>query len=111
MARELAEIAARVQTGAEPAESVRSLLRHFGFERRGYHKVRIVRRALDSAKLITDPDFNTVGLDDGVIYRAKPRSKPSPTQMPDPNPVVVEVHDSSDVVRGEISSTDPTYRI
>jgi len=33
LARELAEIAARVQTGAEPAESVRSLLRHFGFER------------------------------------------------------------------------------
>ena len=75
MSGELADIAVQVDAGTEPTESVRMLLRRFGFEKRGYHKVLHVRRALSRAKLETDPDFNSVPLDAEIVYR--PRSRKS----------------------------------
>ncbi len=68
-ASELADVADRTRAGETPAETVRALLQRFGFEKRGYHKVRFVRKSLEVAGLTTEPDFNTVSLDSLVTYR------------------------------------------
>jgi CBS domain-containing protein len=70
VADELNDIVELVRAGSEPMESVRELLRRFRFAKRGYHKVRHVRRSLEAAGLITDPDFNSVSLDSPVKFKS-----------------------------------------
>jgi CBS domain-containing protein len=70
VAGELADVVDLVRAGQQPSESVRALLRRFGFEKRGYHKVRDVRRALEAAGLTTDPEFNAVPIDYPISYKA-----------------------------------------
>lgn len=110
MSGELAEIVAQVQAGGEPTESVRTLLRRFGFEKRGYHKVREVRRALESAKLQTEPDFNSIPLDGEIAYHLRLRSKASSLPAGSDS-VVQELSEQPGSIVIEVSSSDPTYRM
>ena len=54
---QLKEVADQVAQGSVRNETVRALLSWFGAERRGYWKIREIRKALNKAKLTTDPDF------------------------------------------------------
>lgn len=110
MTGELTDIVTLVHSGGEPHESVRTLLRRFGFEKRGYHKVREVRQALDAAKLRTDPDFNSVPLDGEIHYYAKQITKASsPPPSTDLTPPKLAQQAGSIAI--EVSSSDPTYRM
>lgn len=116
MSTELAEVAAAVQAGGKPTETVRTLLRRFGFERRGYHKVRDVRRALASAKLTTLPDFNAVPLDAEITYHPASRggssssaAVPAETQVASADSVSGNIEDVS--ADATYKSSDPTYRL
>ena len=51
--------------------TVRDFLSHFGAERRGAAKVEGIRRILDSLDLQTDPDFETVWIDEPIWLRLK----------------------------------------
>lgn len=51
--------------------TVRDFLRHFGAERRGAVKVEAIRRILDSLDLQTEPDFETVWIDEPIWLRLK----------------------------------------
>jgi CBS domain-containing protein len=51
--------------------TVRELLRMFKAERRGLNKVHDIRAALDSLGLVTDPDFESVWIDEKIRVRFK----------------------------------------
>jgi CBS domain-containing protein len=51
--------------------TVRDFLRHFGAERRGAGKVEAIRGILDSLDLQTEPDFETVWIDEPIWLRLK----------------------------------------
>jgi CBS domain-containing protein len=70
----LQAIATSLREGrASPEETVRTLLSWFGAERRGYRVVAMIRRALEQADLLTDPDFESVYIDAPVAFRLRPR--------------------------------------
>jgi CBS domain-containing protein len=60
-----------------PAETVRALLSWFGAERRGYWKVREIRKALNKLKLRTEPDFEEAWINAPITF--VPKSKPAPS--------------------------------
>jgi len=68
---ELREVAERVQKGSRPRASVRTVLKWFGAERRGFRILREVRRALKRAKLSTIPDFDGAYIDSQVTFVSK----------------------------------------
>jgi CBS domain-containing protein len=51
--------------------TVRDFLGHFGAERRGAAKVEAIRKILDSLDLQTEPDFETVWIDEPIRLRLK----------------------------------------
>lgn len=106
MPDELADIVELVRAGQEPSEPVRALLRRFGFEKRGYDKVRDVRKALDAAGLITDPEFNAVPIDYPIAYKA---ATPADANL------VEETPSSTGVLTDERGvdtvAADPAYRL
>jgi hypothetical protein len=51
--------------------TVRDFLGHFGVARRGAVKVEAIRKILDSLDLQTDPDFETVWIDEPILLRLK----------------------------------------
>jgi CBS domain-containing protein len=73
---QLQEVAAQVHDGQQRTETVRTLLAWFGFERRGYGKVRQIRKALKQVKLRTEPDFEEVWINAEVSFIS--RLKPAP---------------------------------
>jgi CBS domain-containing protein len=110
---ELHEIVEKVKKGGRPRASVRSLLRWFGAERRGFRKVRDVRRALKRAKLDTTPDFEGAYIDSQVTFVLRqndaknsrtPRSGVSELIATVVVPVPPEAEAPSVIV-------DPTYRV
>jgi CBS domain-containing protein len=104
---ELADIVDRIKQGQAPAETVRMLLQRFGFEKRGYHKVRDVRRALQSAGLVTVPDFNAVSLDSAILYKLASSVDP-PAEDNDAIPNATGVLDEGP---GSERADDPAYRM
>jgi CBS domain-containing protein len=68
---QLKETADQVNQGSERHETVRTLLSWFGAERRGYWKVREIRKALNKVKLRTDPDFEEAWIDAPVVFASK----------------------------------------
>ncbi len=72
---QLKEVAEKVNHGHERTETVRMLLSWFGFERRGYYKIRQIRKALNKVKLKTEPDFEEAWIDGPVTF--VPKSKGS----------------------------------
>lgn len=65
---ELKEVAQEVKKGKKPSATVRTLMSWFGAERRGWRKVRKVRRALQHVKLATAPDFEGAYIDSKVSF-------------------------------------------
>lgn len=72
---QLKEVADQIGQGNQRKETVRVLLSWFGAERRGYWKIREIRKALNKAKLTTDPDFEEAWIDATVAFQMK--SKPA----------------------------------
>lgn len=70
---QLRDVASQVADGHGKNVTVRELLSWFGFERRGYAKVKQVRKALNKVKLKTEPDFEEAWIDAPVAF--VPRSK------------------------------------
>jgi len=69
----LKEIAQQIHDGVDRKETVRTLLSWFNAERRGYWKVREIRKALGKVKLKTEPDFEEAWIDAQVTF--VPKSK------------------------------------
>jgi CBS domain-containing protein len=59
--------------------TVRDFLGHFGAERRGAVRVEQIRRILDSLDLQTEPDFETVWIDETIWLRLKDGIPPTET--------------------------------
>ena len=57
--------------GADRTVTVRTLLSWFGVERRGYWKVKEIRKALNKLKLRTDPDFEQAWIDGHISFVPK----------------------------------------
>jgi len=113
MPGELQEIAERVHKGQRPRASVRTLLRWFGSERRGFRKVRVIRRALKRAKLTTTPDFEGAFIDSQVTFltnagtdKKADNSGPSAAAV-----ATTAIEDSATAAATTPLTLDPTYRI
>lgn len=74
----LKEVAEQVNQGKDRTETVRSFLSWFGAERRGYWKVREIRRALNKVKLKTEPDFEEAWIDAPITFVLKPKAEKAP---------------------------------
>jgi CBS domain-containing protein len=98
-AANLKTILSALQSGipVEPI-TVRILLGWFGYKRRGYWGVHIIRETLKAFGLTTDPDFNSVWLDAALRFRLVQTGKES---------------DQEEVVSAEIvtAAVDPTQRL
>lgn len=71
----LAEIAGEVRKSGKPRTvSVRTLLRWFGYQRRGAFVVSMIEEALTDAGLATQPDYRTVWLDSEIALVLAPAS-------------------------------------
>jgi len=75
---QLKEIADQVTHGNEQKETVRTLLSWFGAERRGYGRVREIRKALTKAELKTEPDFEEAWIDASIAFVIKPKAEKIP---------------------------------
>jgi CBS domain-containing protein len=75
---QLKEIVDQVTQGNERMETVRTLLSWFGAERRGYWRVREIRKALNKAKLKTEPDFEEAWIDASIAFVIKPKAGKTP---------------------------------
>jgi hypothetical protein len=77
---QMKDAAQRVYEGNQVAVPVRTLLSWFTAERRGYWKVREIRKCLSKLKLKTDPDFEGVwiGASINLVARSKPGSEAVP---------------------------------
>ena len=108
----LSEIAEQLKDGRSPSqETVRSFIGWFGARRRGYWIVRDIRTALESLKIQTKPDFDSVFIDSRISFTL------DDTQT-DPDPEATDSISGTDVDRNldtniPISgdANDPTYRI
>ena len=112
---EIKDAAQQVHDGHESMVPVRTLLSWFNAERRGYWKVREIRKALTKLKLKTEPDFEGVwiGAVVSLVARSKAISKTSSkvTAASAENPVSagpVAVEDATPVP-GKVG--DPVNRI
>lgn len=113
MPEELREIADKVKKGGRPRASVRTLLRWFGAERRGFRKIRDVRRALKRTKLDTTPDFEGAYIDSQVTFvprqeeaKSGPKSRPAIAE-----PIAKAVEHVPPGAPNPVVPVDPTYRI
>jgi CBS domain-containing protein len=68
---ELKEVADEMANGMSRKETVRVLLSWFGAERRGYWRVREIRKALRKLKLRTEPDFEEAWIDAPLVFVAR----------------------------------------
>jgi CBS domain-containing protein len=110
---ELKEIAERVKKGGRPRASVRTVMRWFGAERRGFRKIHDVRRALKRTKLDTTPDFEGAYIDSQVTFISKEegekRVQKSSVAIDDKSATASEA-----ILTGTAEAPipiDPTYRI
>lgn len=108
----LPEIAEHLNKGGTHSESVRELFRRFGFERRGYHKVRQVRQELDRIGLQTEPDFEAVWIDASINFTLAEQllEGQSPNDQTDIN-AEAETEDLTVIVAASVAFVDPTYRV
>lgn len=82
---ELRAVAEQIKDGSERSETVRTLLSWFDAERRGYWKVREIRKALRKLKLKTEPDFEEAWIDGFVTFIPRPKKSEAETatEVPD----------------------------
>lgn len=109
---QLKEVAEQVNGGHERTETVRILLSWFGFERRGYNKVRQIRKTLNKLKLRTEPDFEGAWVDSPVAFLAKPSSNSSRPAAMAAEQAESETGEAADTARVPLKNGhDPTSRI
>ena len=65
----LRNVAEAVRRGERPKETVRTFLSWFGVYKRGYKKVREIRRSLRRLRITTVPDFDATYIDGEVEFR------------------------------------------
>lgn len=116
---ELIQIRDVIMKGETPAPvSVRTLLRWFRAQRRGYYVVETIRSCLQSLGIQTDPEFNSVWIDSNVSF--VPLAKEAAAN--EPGSEAVDVIDPGTGLAGmEVTQVppnfvggsleDPTYRI
>ncbi len=114
----LKEYAEQAQSrGRVELESVRSFLKLFGAQRRGYYIVRNIRLALRQVRLKTEPDFESAYIDAPIALMPK---DPGQTDQDHVAPEITSVNAEEPAVRQAIAQAeerigeavrDPTYRI
>ena len=109
--KRLRDIANDLKEGADvPSFTVREFLSWFDAKRRGSFIVWIIRRALDEAGLITEPDFESLYIDATFLFKSK-------VELPlyGGGTLAVTLQDVTLVAEGKVSDTpsfgDPTYRL
>lgn len=80
----LEEVIAEVRAGQEPVRTVRQLVSWFGGQRRGAWIVSWIDEVLNSAGLVTEPDFRTVWIDSEITFRRVPEPVLQPEQAAEP---------------------------
>lgn len=65
---QLREIASQVEAGKQPKETVRTLVRWFGYDRRGVWVRSAIEQALVELNIATQPDFSSVWIDVTVTF-------------------------------------------
>jgi|SRR5690348_630346 len=123
---ELRNIAEQVKRGEQPEVSVWVLLSWFGSKRRGRSIVALIRQALESLHLKTEPDFDWTYLRDWIRFVATNDSQTSAestdvsegvTERPDQSVSTVDQLQMSDAAAAAVSSLilapslEPTYRV
>lgn len=90
----LDEIAAELKNERSPTVTVRTLLKWFGYERRGSHAISIISAALAEAGLATEPDFQDAHIDAELVFATVKTDSPQPeaqdrppSELPPPMPV------------------------
>lgn len=113
----LAELAKKVhESDAQPQETVRTLLTWFGAKRRGFYVVIAIREALESAKLVTSPDFSNAYIDAAVRFLPAPQPEDDAAGEEgggaDGGAGVVEAEADAVVVEYVTGAVDdPTFRV
>jgi CBS domain-containing protein len=97
--------------GRPQSATVRSLLSWFGQKRRGRWVVENVRSALTQLKLATEPDFDTVWVDDKVRFISIEEPTVSAAPRPELWPAEELAATSSEVPFVGGAVPDPTYKI
>ncbi len=118
---QLQEVADQLRKGEIPRqETVRRFLGWFGVERRGFWKVLLIRNALKSAGVRTEPDFEFAYIDGQIEFRLTEGSQTTPAAGdPSSSPTsgkIEAVASGSASVSGVLTTiggavSDPTYRI
>lgn len=105
----LDEIAKAIDDGEEsPRVTVRAFLSWFGAQRRGIYVVQRIRDALTSARLITEPDFESAYIDSEIELRTKAKDPPPNDPSNDDSPTE-EDNSTPKLIGG--AEVDPTNRI
>lgn len=105
---ELRKVAEQVQQGQHPSVPIRTLLSWFwGSKRRGTWIVNVIREALTTLNIRTDPDFNYSYLDDSVMFIPLGTS---PARVVSSEATRAHM-DSGKASAEDTVRTDPTYRI
>jgi predicted transcriptional regulator len=107
----LKEIAAKVKAGESVEETVRTLLSWFFAYRRSWRNVKLIRETLDSAGLITVPDFESAYIDNLVSFRLKEEPQPKPVDVVVEAPPLQLVVEQPGVTVRAIQLADPAHRI
>jgi CBS domain-containing protein len=115
----LQNVVTQLKKGDSPQpETVRTFLRWFDAERRGFWIVRRIRNALDETGVTTEPDFESAYIDAKIEFRLRQpppdESEDGEATAADPTPQII----SSPVVSATVAPaviggavSDPTYRI
>lgn len=92
----LKDVVDQVNAGKETNVTVRELLTWFGAERRGYWKVKEIRKALNKMKFRTEPDFEEAWIDGQVTLVPKPTKAKSAAAADNGPGQVVEVAEAAE---------------
>ncbi len=107
---ELKQAADALRNGQATTTTIRSFLRWFGHEKRGWRVVGKIRRALNEVELATVPDFEFAWIDGQISFARESKEEPKP-EVPamEYSSNSVEVPKPVTLVGGAIE--DPTYRV
>ena len=108
----LKTVAEELRSGSAPQRySVRTFLKWFGAQRRGYYVVKDIRGALRKLQLTTDPDFESAWIDEPIAIIDR-RGTPA-AGIPRVGPSVGDLSENASSADGalNVAANDPAYRI
>lgn len=109
---QLKTVAEELRSGSAPQRyTVRTFLKWFGAQRRGYYVVKDIRGALRKLQLTTDPDFESAWIDEPIAIIDR-RGTPA-AGIPRVGPSVGDLSENASSADGalNVAANDPTYRI